>query len=101
MELLSTMSDDELLDYLEEFNKKVSCINSNCLAYLRVKFFVCPANIKMLHCSKTFQHSNPRSTIDIDCEDQKKLWLTLLELIEDPTKTKCHGSLLNASKILT
>ena len=47
------------------------------------------------------QHSNPRADLDIEYEDQKKLWLNLLELIGDSNKKKCHGALLNACKILT
>ena len=47
------------------------------------------------------QHSNPRADLDIEYEDQKKLWLNLIELIADSNKKKCHGALLNACKILT
>merc|ERR1719167_249922 len=45
--------------------------------------------------------SNPRSTIDIEYQEQKRLWSTLLELIGDADRKKCHGALLNACKILT
>ena len=68
MELIPSMSNDAVLEYLDNFNSK---------------------------------HSNPRATLDIGFEDQKKLWLTLLELIADPKKKSCLASALNASKILT
>ena len=68
MELISSMSNDAVLEYLDNFNSK---------------------------------HSNPRATLDIGFEDQKKLWVTLLELIADPKKKICLASALNASKILT
>ena len=58
---------------------------------------------EILHYLEDFntKHSTPLAKLNLEFEDQKKLWISLLQLIADPQRNRCHGALLQASKILT